>query len=218
MKRLAVLVAALAVVALAGAAATFGSVDGPAVTGDGTDAGPLTATESPPPTGAPGGIAGGAVERVATPTTAAASDAGGVSPFVVPAVGGSLFAAGLLVVFLTGHDERAPAVPGDSLDDDPTPAVDPEYRSPEENSVTRAWRTLRERAGGDESATPGDVAARALDRHLPAESVAAITERFRAVRYGGERPPADRPDRAAEAAAALDSSSDDADATDGETR
>ncbi|ELZ25458.1 hypothetical protein C475_10519 [Halosimplex carlsbadense 2-9-1] len=199
-------VALLALVALAGAAGTFGAVEGPVVSDNGTPTGPATPTELPPPTGAPGGAADSEVRRAATPTTAAAGDSGGVSPFVVPAVGGSLFAAGLLVVFLTGHDERAPAVPDDgAAGEDPTPTVSPAYDSPEENAVTRAWRRLRDRSDADETATPGDVAARALDRRIPREPVATITERFRAVRYGRESSGDDREEPAVEAADAIDS-------------
>jgi hypothetical protein len=200
------LVALLALVALAGAAGTFGAVEGPALSGGETPKGPATPTDLPPPTGAPGGAADSEVQRAGTPTTAAAGDSGGVSPFVVPAVGGSLLAAGLLVVFLTGHDDRAPAVHDDvSADEDPTPPVSPAYDSPDENAVTRAWRRLRDRSDGDEAATPGDVAARALDRSLPGEAVATITDRFRAVRYGGEPAGDDEHEAAVEAAEAIDS-------------
>ncbi|WP_436929673.1 DUF4129 domain-containing protein [Halosimplex halobium] len=199
------LVGLLALVALAGAAGTFGAVDGPVVTGDGTPAGPATPTEVPPPTGVPGGASESEVQRAATPTTAAAGDSGGVSRFVVPAVGGSLLAAGLLVVFLTGHDERAPEVPDDGPgDDDPTPAVDPAYDSPDGNAVTRAWRHLRDRADADETATPGDVAARALDAGLPGSPVETVTDRFRAVRYGDGSPSTDGSDPAATAAERLE--------------
>ncbi|QLH84198.1 DUF4129 domain-containing protein [Halosimplex pelagicum] len=199
-------VALLALVAFAGAAATFGAVDGPVASGDGTPTGPATPTEVPPPTGAPGGAPDSEVQRAATPTTAAAGDSGGVSPFVVPAVGGSLLAAGLLVVFLTGHDDRAPAVPEEeSADEDPRPAVSPSYDSPDESAVTRAWRRLRDRSDADETATPGDVAARALDRSLPGDAVETVTDRFRAVRYGGESAGDEREEPAAEAAEALDS-------------
>ncbi|WP_135362881.1 DUF4129 domain-containing protein [Halosimplex halophilum] len=199
------LVGLLALVALAGAAGTFGAVDGPVVTGDGTPTRPATPTEVPPPTGAPGGASESEVHRAATATTAAAGDSGGVSPFVVPAVGGSLLAAGLLVVFLTGHDERAPEVPDDGPGGgDPTPAVDPAYDSPDENAVTRAWRRLRDRAGADESTTPGDVATRALDAGLPGSAVATVTERFRAVRYGEGSPSADGSDPAATAVERLE--------------
>ncbi|WP_436906624.1 DUF4129 domain-containing protein [Halosimplex marinum] len=200
------LVGLLALVALAGAAGTFGAVEGPVVGGDGGPEGPAAPTEVPPPTGAPGGVSDAEVQRAEAPTTAAAGDSGGVSPFVVPAVGGSLLAAGLLVVFLTGHDERAPEVPDDGRGEgDPTPTVDPAYDSPDGNAVTRAWRRLRDRAGAGETATPGDVAARALDRRLPQEPVATVTERFRAVRYGGDSPSADGSEAAAAAAQRLES-------------
>ncbi|QPV62326.1 hypothetical protein I7X12_16520 [Halosimplex litoreum] len=200
------LVALLALVALAGAAGTFGAVEGPALSGGGTPTGPATPTEVPPPTGAPGGAADSEVRRADTPTTAAADDSGGVSPFVVPAVGGSLLAVGLLVVFLTGHDDRAPAAPEEGSEGEgPTPAVSPSYDSHDENAVTRAWRRLHDRSDAEETATPGDVAARALDRGLPGDAVATITDRFRVVRYGGESAEGDRGEPAVEAAATIDS-------------
>ena len=200
------LVGLLALVALAGAAGTFGAVEAPVVSGGGTPTGPSTPTDLPPPTGVPGGLADSEIQRAAAPTTAATGSSGGVSPFVVPAVGGSLLAAGLLVVVLTGHDERAPAAPDETTaGEGPTPTVDPAYDPPEENAVTRAWRRLGERADADETATPGDVAARALDRRLPRESVVTITERFRAFRYGGDSAGGERGEPAAEAAEALDS-------------
>jgi len=100
---------------------------------------------------------------------------------------GSLLASGLFVVFLTGDDECAPEVPvPDESSDDPVPTVEPNYRHSETNPVTRAWHDLRERAGGDETATPGEVAARALDRRLPTEPVATLTDRFCVVWYGDE--------------------------------
>ncbi|QLH79224.1 DUF4129 domain-containing protein [Halosimplex rubrum] len=202
------LIAVLALVALAGAAGTLGAVTGPVVSGGETPTGSATPTAEPPPTGVPGDAADSEVQRAATPTTAAAGNSGGVSPFVVPAVGGSLLAAGLLVVFLTGHDDRAPAVPDDdSAGEDPTPGVSPAYGSPDESAVTRAWRRLRDRTDADGTATPGDVAARALDRSLPSEAVATITDRFRAVRYGGESADDER-SSAAEAAEAIDSAAE----------
>ena len=204
------LVALLALVALAGAAGTFATVEGPSVAGDGAPTGATTPPDPPPATGVPAGASDSAVQRAATPTAAAAGDSGGVSPLVVPAVGGSLLAAGLLVVVLTGHDVRVPAVPeDDSGGGDPTPSVSPAYDSPAENTVTRAWRTLRDRVRADETATPGDVAGRALDRGLPDESVERITERFRAVRYGDEEPTAAESDRAEAAAESLDAADGD---------
>ena len=194
----------LALVALAGAAGTFGAVDGPVVSGDGTPTGRETPTELPPPTGVSGGTSDAEAQRAATPTPAAAGDSSGVSPLVVPAVGGSLLAAGLLVVFLTGHDERAPEPVAADPETDPTPTAEPSYGSPDETAVIRAWRTLRDRTSADETATPGDVAARAAERDLPPGPVARITERFRAVRYGDGKPTADESDRAATDAESLD--------------
>ncbi|MFC7142416.1 DUF4129 domain-containing protein [Halosimplex aquaticum] len=185
------LVAFLALVALAGAAGTFDAVEGPSITGDETPAGQPTLTEVPPPTGAPAGSDESSVQRAPTETRAAASGSGGgVSPLFVPAVVGSLFASGLFVVFLTGDDERAPEAPpgDDSTDENPVPNVDPDYGSPAESALVDAWRRLRGRAGADETATPGEVAARAIDRDLPADRVSTVTDRFRAFRYGDERP------------------------------
>ncbi|MFC7195607.1 hypothetical protein ACFQL4_14855 [Halosimplex aquaticum] len=177
------LVAFLALVALAGAAGTFDAVEGPSITGDETPAGQPTLTEVPPPTGAPAGSDESSVQRAPTETRAAASGSGGgVSPLFVPAVVGSLFASGLFVVFLTGDDERAPEAPpgDDSTDENPVPNVDPDYGSPAESALVDAWRRLRGRAGADETATPGEVAARAIDRDLPQTG-------FRPSRIGSER-------------------------------
>ncbi|WP_415382581.1 DUF4129 domain-containing protein [Halosimplex sp. TS25] len=204
MQRLGIaLVALLALVALAGAAGTFDAVEGPSITGDETPTGQPMLTDVPPPTGAPPGSDESGVQRAPTETRAPASgDGGGVSPLFVPAVVGSLFASGLFVVFLTGDDERASEAPAgdDSAGEDPVPSVDPDYDSPAESTLVGAWRRLRELAETDETATPGEVAARATDRGLPADPVSTVTDRFRAFRYGDEQP-TDEPVASAETAA-----------------
>ncbi|WP_459195110.1 DUF4129 domain-containing protein [Halosimplex sp. J119] len=186
------LVAVLAVVALAGAAGTFDAVEGPSIAADGTPSGRATVTDVPPPTNAPVGSNESGFRQTPPETPAgAASDGGGVSPLVVPAVTGSVLAGGLLVVLLTGNDERAPDLPVDGDDfgvEDPVPAVDPDYETTRENAVVAAWRDLRDRVDADETATPGDVAARAVKRRLPGDAVSTVTDRFRDVRYGDETP------------------------------
>lgn len=56
--------------------------------------------------------------------------------------------------------------------------------------IRRAWRGLVERAAvaRPDTATPGQVAGRALSQELPREPVARLTDAFRAVEYGGEDP------------------------------
>ena len=196
-------VALLALVALAGAAGTFDAVDSPTVSGDATPTGQQTVTDPPPPAETSDGD-GSNLDRAPTETPVGMSDGGGVAPLFVPAVVGSLLASGLFVVFLTGDDERAPEVPApDESSDDPVPAVEPNYGHAETNAVTRAWHDLRERAGAEGTATPGEVAARALDRRLPREPVETITDRFRAVRYGDEVPTEQQVERIQSAASSL---------------
>ena len=196
-------VALLAVLALAGAAATFDAADGPSLGSDTTPTGQQTVTDPPPPAETSDGD-GSNLDRASTETPVGASDGGGVSPLFVPAVVGSLLASGLFVVFLTGDDERAPGMPAaDDSAADPAPTVEPNYEQSGDGPVRRAWADLRERADGDETATPREVAARALDRQLPADPVATITDRFRAVRYGDEVPTEQEVERTQSAASSL---------------
>ncbi|WP_436923878.1 DUF4129 domain-containing protein [Halosimplex amylolyticum] len=192
MQRLgAALVALLALVAFAGAAGTFDAVEGPSISGDETPTGRPTLTDAPPPTNVPAGDDESSVQRAPTETPAgASSDGGGISPLFVPAVVGSLFASGLFVVFLTGDDERVPDAPAgdDTADEDPVPSVDLDYRSPDRSAILRAWRRLAEQTEADDTATPGEVAARALDCGLPVDPVSTVTDRFREFRYGDEQP------------------------------
>ncbi|WP_123537368.1 DUF4129 domain-containing protein [Halosimplex salinum] len=207
MKRLGTaLVALLALVALAGAAGTFDAVQEPSFTDEETPVDGPKFTDVPPPTGAPGGADDSAARHSPTETAAGAGDSGGVSPIVVPTVVGSLFASALFAVFLTGDDERAPDAPAatDDAETGPEPTVEPDYDSPGENAVARAWQRLRGRVDADdETATPGEVAARALDRRLPDEPVSTLTDEFRAVRYGDEPATDERVSNATDAAATL---------------
>lgn len=204
-RRRTALVTLLALAALAAAAGTFDAVDGPAV-GDGATPTPRSsATPEPSGTDSIGGASDGDTSGAPTRTTPGpAADGGGLSPLVVPGVVGSLFAGALLVVVLTGDDDRVPdGPPTDDERDGPLPGVDPAYESPDD-AVARAWRTLRDRVDGDETATPGEVAAAAVERHLPESAVATVTERFRAVRYGDDAPSDDGREVAVDAARRLD--------------
>jgi len=196
-------VALLALIAFAGAAGTFDAVDSPSIGSDETPTGQQTVT-GPPPSAGTSDTDGSDLDRAPTESPVGASDGGGVSPLFVPAVVGSLLASGLFVVFLTGDDERAPEVPAaDDSAADPVPTVEPNYERSGDGPVRRAWADLRERADGDETATPREVAAQALDGQLPVDPVATITDRFRAVRYGDEVPTDREIERTQSAASSL---------------
>jgi hypothetical protein len=70
-----------------------------------------------------------------------------------------------------------------------------------DNEVYRAWREMA--AATDlpdpETATPGEFAAAARDAGMPDDGVAALTDVFREVRYGGAEATADREERAVDA-------------------
>ena len=97
----------------------------------------------------------------------------------------ALLAALVGGVVPTGGDGR-------SGEADPWAELDPE------NDVERAWVTMVRSAGLTKpwTKTPGECAEAAVDSGLDPEGVRAITDAFRAVRYGGE-PPTDRHERRA---------------------
>jgi len=194
------LIALLAAVALVTAAGSFDAVDGPPVSGDSTPAESVQRQEggSAPPT--PNGEESRGSYDGANQTTAASDSGGGVSALLVAALLGTLVAGGVLVVFLTDDDTRAPErddAPDDG-DGRPTATVDPDYESPTESAVVRAWRALADRADVDDAATPGQTAREALDRGVPREPVDRVTRHFEAVRYG-RASPAEREDAVADA-------------------
>jgi len=181
------LIALLAAVALVTAAGSFDAVDGPSVSGDSTPGESVQRQQggSAPPTPSREG-ARGSYDGDDQTTAASGSGGGGVSALLVAALLGTLVVGGVLVVFLTDDDARAPAGGGEPGDDrdPPTPAVSPDYESPPDSAVVRAWRTLADRADADETATPGETARAARDRGLPRDPVDRVTRHFEAVRYG----------------------------------
>jgi len=181
------LIALLAAVALVTAAGSFDAVDGPSVSVDSTPEESVDRQRggNAPPT--PNGDESSAVEGGKDQTTAApAEGGGGVSALLVAALLGTLAIGGVLVVLLTDDDARAPERDEKSGGerDPPSPAVDPDYESPPDGTVVRAWQALADRTDADDAATPGETARAALDRGLSPGPVDRVTRRFEAVRYG----------------------------------
>ena len=69
---------------------------------------------------------------------------------------------------------------------------------PAENGIYRAWRAMAARIDGAErrSATPGEIAVRAVDEGLCRSDVAELTHLFEYVRYGDAEPSDEREQRA----------------------
>jgi hypothetical protein len=187
------LVALLALVALVTAAGSLGGTDQPTLYSGTTPTEPMPT--GPPPAAPGNGTDATDSRQVADETTAVPPDEsggdGGVSTLLIAGLVGGLLVAAALAVLLTGDDTRAP--PRDESGDDgpagpPRPTVDPAYDPPADGAVVRAWRRLRDRAGADESATPGETAAAAVDRGYPDEAVERVTRGFEAVRYGRQSP------------------------------
>lgn len=218
MKRTATLLfALLAVVAIAAAAGSFDPAAQPSLDVDretatletiSTPDEFRTATGRPnrsaPPT--PAGPEGGEQVNSAPGGTLPGSGAGGVSPLFVAVFVGALVASAVLAVVLTGDDDRADAPPRPSTEGpaDPRPTVDVRYGTPEDNVVVRAWERLGDAVGADDAETPGETARRAADSGVPRDAVAALTDHFRAVRYGDEPLDDDRRRDANEALDRLD--------------
>ncbi|WP_436906623.1 DUF4129 domain-containing protein [Halosimplex marinum] len=196
------LVALLALVALVTAAGSLGGTDQPTLYSGTTPTEPMPT--GPPPAAPGNGTDATDSRQVAGGTTAVPPDEsggdGGVSTLLVAGLVGGLLVAAALAVLLTGDDTRAPPREEDGEGDGPagppTPTVDPAYDPPADSAVVRAWRRLRDRAGADESATPGETAATAVDRGYPDEAVERVTRGFEAVRYG-RRSPTDEQERGA---------------------
>ena len=197
------LIALLALFALVTAAGSLGGTDQPTLYSGTTPTQPMPTAS--PAFGGGGGNGTNAtdsrdvIDRETPAPAAEGGDGGGVSTLLIAALVGGLGVAVVVAVLLTDDDTRAP--PREERDDDgppdaPTPTVDPVYDAPADDAVTRAWRTLRERAGVDESATPGETAAVALDRGYADDAVESVTRGFESVRYA-RQPPTDEQERRA---------------------
>lgn len=79
------------------------------------------------------------------------------------------------------------------------------------NDVYRAWRAMAKSVEGrpGRTVTPAEVARRAVDSGYDERSVQELTRLFRAVRYSGETPTADREERARDALERLEDGPDD---------
>jgi len=191
------LIALLVLVALVTAAGSFDPTDQPQIDADST-----------PPPEQPEAVSpnGNSNERTQSDTQSSnlvdgetqappisGDEGSGVSSLVVVALVGGLVTAALLAVVLTGDDARAPPREGDDSADeepDPTiPAVDPAYDSPTDNPAVRMWRRLSDHIEDvEDSATPREVAATAIDRGFPVGAVKDVTKEFETVRYGSRSP------------------------------
>lgn len=208
MRRTPALLALLAVLSFALAAGGAGSVDPPAL---GVDAGADGARDGPQPRnrsqaerGQPPDTDDGDRDLV---HTAAAPPEGEGGDATVPAwalgvaaaaVGGGLVAA----LLLTDGDEAAldPPEPTGAASGDGRSAVPrPEYRTPGDAEVYRAWERLTAAVDAPPTASPREVAAAAVDSGLPDDAVEEVTALFRAVRYGPADPDPDREARARDA-------------------
>jgi hypothetical protein len=70
-----------------------------------------------------------------------------------------------------------------------------------DNEVFRAWKRMTDHVDvpDPKTSTPAEFARAARDAGMDEEDVTLLTDLFRAVRYGGEAPTADREERAIEA-------------------
>jgi hypothetical protein len=215
-KRLATaLIALLALVALAGASGSLSDgFDQPTLGADSTTIPPDPVVVNGSGGGAPNATqSADVVTRTPVPADPGGGGGdGGVSSLIVVGLVGTLLVAAVLAVVLTDDDTRAPPRDGGSdggTDSDaPAPAVGPAYDSPGDNAVVRAWRRLTERVDGvDDTTTPGETAAAALDRGYPAEAVEGLTGEFETVRYGRESPTEEQKRRADRLADRIDADS-----------
>ena len=196
------LVALLAVLALGVAAGGFSPAGQPVLSSDtglAGGGGPYDTASSAGDSG--GGGSGGAL--VSGAVAAAAST--GVSALFVAGFVAALVTCTLLVVALTGDDDRAPRPEDDAEDEagEPRPRIEVTYRSPEDSAVVRAWERLTDAVGVETAETPRETARRAADHGFSPGAVERLAESFRAVRYGDE-PPERREREAREALADLD--------------
>ena len=132
--------------------------------------------------------------------------------FVVVVIA-ALVASVAVLLLAGGDDEATDAAP--AADDDPDEsapdlaavgrtagaAADRIESSDADNEVYRAWRDMTAALDVDRpaSSTPAEFASAAVAAGVEEEPVAALTDVFERVRYGGEAPTADRERRAVEA-------------------
>jgi hypothetical protein len=200
------LIALFALVALVTAAGSFGGPDQPTLYSGTTPTEPMPV--GPPPAAGGGGNDTNAtdsrdvIDRETPVPPGESGSSGGVPTLLVVGLIGGLLVAAVVAVLLTGDDTRVPprddSGGGDGPDGPPTPTVEPAYDSPDENVVVRAWRQLRDHSGADETATPGETAAAAVDRGYPDGAVESVTRGFEAVRYARRSPTDEQEGRARE--------------------
>lgn len=193
------LLTVLAIAALAVGAGGYdpGFGDAPVVTPPEPPTTPDAGTPAGPSAGAGGG--GGSAPPL-WPNVGDGESSSRARPDARLLVGAVLLLAGggIALYALTGDDQRTDGtVPGGDEASAPAPAG---YGPVDWNDVYRSWARLREFADGDESTTPGELAARARGAGAPAAAVAELTDLFQRVRYGGE-PATDDTERQAVAAA-----------------
>jgi len=147
-------------------------------------------------------------------------------PVVVLAVVAAVASLVVVAYHATGDDPK-PA--SDDTGDDPDEAADSgvnaslsvaaaageaadriEAGAGVDNEVYRAWREMaaETRIPDPSAATPGEFAAAARDAGMPAEDVAALTDVFREVRYGGAEATSDREERAVDALRSVQAAAD----------
>lgn len=155
----------------------------------------------------PGGGGGGASSGPGVDPTGT-----GIPPAIlVPAVA----VLGLIAIAMVARardDESDASVPDDEDDGDPDQSAPGFTRPPEfddvspSNPVYRAWRRLatsvEERP--DRTATPGELARRAVEEGLDRDAVDTLRETFEEVRYGGRPPTGERAERARRALERID--------------
>lgn len=137
---------------------------------------------------------------------------------VVPVV--LLLAAVLLASQLLGSDEEGGATTVEAVDHDGdessaaatrVPAAEPDFEdAPASNAVYRAWNEMARSVdrSGLSTATPAEVARRAIDEGRDPGAVRTLTDVFEEVRYGGRPPTEDRESRARSALERLDGGGD----------
>lgn len=201
--------AAVALLALSAAAATFDAVDRPApdVTAPGAD--PDVSGGSAP--NGSGSDAAGSLPDLASPFDWRTDSTGGPDAgdgLAVPvALALLVVCAVAIVAFLTGSDhdaapdrerEEAAAIAA------PTPERPRWPTDAGENAVYRSWRRLADRLDAPPTESPAEIAAAARDRGLDRRAVGELTATFREVRYGGYPATPEREARATDAADRLE--------------
>lgn len=131
---------------------------------------------------------------------------GGVLPRLVLGVVLLFFGAALVLWRLTSDESSADVAvddEADSLVEERTPHTpSPGARNvPPTNGVYRAWQAMIAALDVDtvDNKTPAELAEAAVESGFPASHVAALTETFRNVRYGGTTPTTEHEQRAREA-------------------